>query len=137
MIYAIHEAESGRLVSTTTDPAKVAAPAVLAARGYAVAERPDSEAGGVWNAVTLQFDPPPPPEREITAYDFLRRFTTAEMAAILASPDPVVKVFHTLLQTAAASGVLVDLDGAVTMQGVGYLAANDYLSEARAAEVLA
>ena len=135
MIYAIHEIESGRLVRVTTDAAKVAAPAILAARGYAVAERPDSEAGGVWNPATLAFDPPPPAPLVLTPLQWLMRFTPAERIAIRAArvTDPVVEDIMDLLDKAQE----VHPAEPATVQGVQYLVSVGLLTPARGAEVLA
>jgi hypothetical protein len=132
MFYIYREAD-GALVSSTADGAAV--PKDLAERGLAVVELDRPEAGSRWNPATLAFDPPE--VREITAYQFLLRFTVAERAGIMASPDPVVAQFLKLLEIAAASGVLVDLDGARTVEGLAYLVDTGVLDGARADEIRA
>lgn len=63
MLYCIVQAEDGKLVSSTTDAAKVADLKILAARGYLVVERPLEEASGLWDVDRKQFAerPAPPP----------------------------------------------------------------------------
>lgn len=61
MIYAVYRAGTGTLVSVTQDATKIAPAAVLTANGLSVAERPDSEAGGIWDAFALRFNAVPPP----------------------------------------------------------------------------
>jgi hypothetical protein len=133
-IYAVYETESGRLVSTTDDPGKVAAPEVLAGRDYRVAERPDTERNGIWNPATLSFAPLPA-ETRLSKVDFLKRFTAPERIAIRGITDPMVVDFLHLLDLAE----YVDLADLETQTGVRYVAATypDALTPDRASEILA
>jgi hypothetical protein len=110
MIYALHDAASGALRSWTRSAAGVPSAQRLAELGWAVKEIADGDPSGVWNPVTLTWDAAPPPPREITAYQFVLRFDPAKVVALQASQDPTVRYFMTLLDYAAKSGVMVDLD---------------------------
>ena len=131
-IYAVYQIEDGRLVSSANDPAKVASADILAARGYGVAQRPDSEINGVWNPAALAFGPAPSPLATITTYAFVLRFTAAEYAAVKASADANVQ--H--LMFALATAQVVDLTDPVVQQGVGYLASVGLLTADRATAIL-
>jgi hypothetical protein len=139
-IFMVYQAENGAPVSSTVDPAQIAPAEILAARGYAVAERPDEEAGGIWNPAELRFDPrpaEPPPPREVTAYAFTLRLRPDEVIAIETSTDPTVIYFRKLLDIAAASGVMVDLDSARVAGGLSAAVAARCITTDRVPEILA
>lgn len=133
MIYAIYQAEDGKLVGTTTDRALLAPAYIIMMRGHAVIERPDEEAGGVWNPATLQFDPRP--AGALTPFQFKSRLTAQERIAIraAAASDPVVADFLDML--GSASEVLTG--DPQTIAGVDYMVSVGLLTAERAAEVLA
>lgn len=133
-MFYIYRLSDGVLISSTADGAAV--PGDLAERGLAVVDLDAPAPGSRWNTETLSFDPPLP-AREITAYQFLLRFSVAERAAIMASGDPVVAQFLKLLEVAAMSGVLVDLDSQRTVDGLAYLVDTGVLDAARTDEIRA
>lgn len=68
----------------------------------------------------------------ITPIDFANRFTVAEHAAVLASPDPVVKVFHDKLHLAPA----IDLESPIVIAGINYYVTAGILTQDRPAVIL-
>lgn len=136
-IFAIYQAADGALVSTTRSVAGLASEAVYQARGLAVAERPDEEAGGQWNPATLRFDPAPPEPgpRVITPLEFRARFADAESLAITAAGMVSAELRRWLDDLAAAQEVALDHER--TQAGVAALVAAGLLTEERAQEVLA
>ncbi|MBK1656834.1 hypothetical protein [Paracraurococcus ruber] len=91
-IYCVYKIATGALLSTTRDQNAVARQGTLDVLGAAVAIRPDSEAGGVWDPVLLRFVPPPPPKK-IPVVAFWQILTQDERIAFLAQAetDPRVK----------------------------------------------
>lgn len=85
--------------------------------------------------VTRMADPAPPtPPRTCSVFDLMYgRVALAERLAIRASTDPIVVDFVAALQIIPR----VELDGALTVQGVQYLESIGLLPPGRAAEILA
>lgn len=117
---AIYQVEDGRLVSGTSDPAKIASAEILAARGYAVKAFADGAQNGPWDPATLTFGTPPANPQVIPLSDFFRRFTPAELAGIQASPDTTVQ--QNLLVLKSAMFLQIDLLDARTVAMLTYLA---------------
>lgn len=72
-----------------------------------------------------------------SAFDFTRRLTIQEHAAIIASTDPLVKAFHDRLSIAAAEGRRIYANDPDTVAGFQYMASIGILTADRAAEILA
>ena len=77
--------------------------------------------------------PPVVIPRHVAPYDFIARFTDAELVAIQTSVDPLVIRGRTKLQTIIT---YVDLDAAETQMLIGYLAIIGLITQERAAEIL-
>lgn len=129
--YAVYAIESGDLISGTDDPTKVAAPSVLTARGYAVAECPDGAQSGVWNVVTHVFDPEPPIINSYPTWKWLSRFTAAELATIRASSDENVAALLFRLQFTQ----MIEPTSADIQQGLAYLQSIGLLTPDRVATI--
>jgi hypothetical protein len=78
--------------------------------------------------------PPAIIPRHVAPYDFIARFTDAELVAIQTSVDPLVIRGRTKLQTIIT---YVDLDAEETQMLIGYLAMTGLITQERAAEILA
>jgi hypothetical protein len=78
--------------------------------------------------------PSPVTLRHIAPYDFIARFTDAELVSIQTSVDPLVIRGRTKLQTIITH---VDLDAVETQMLIGYLAMTGVITQERAAEILA
>jgi hypothetical protein len=128
--YAVYQLEDGRLVSGTGDPTKVASPAVLAARGYGVADLPDGSQNGIWDPVNHVFNPAPAGTNYDT-WQWIALFTPAEIAAIRASTDQTVQSF--LYQLSFAPTVFTGMPEIVS--GLAYLVSVNLLTAARAAVI--
>lgn len=129
--YAVHDA-TGRLVSlgtVLTDPL----PANLSA--VELAGEPDPTAQQ-WDADRRAFVPRPPAPRWVDPYDFMRRFTIAEEAAIrgAARTDPVIEVL--LARLAAPTLTRVLFDDQTLLDGLAYLQSKSLLTPERALELL-
>lgn len=134
-VFAIYRVADGVLVSTTRSVAGLKDAAFYETRGLVVAERPDEENGGVWNAATLRFDPrPDDPPRIITPLEFRARFTDGERLGVTMAGMQSADMRMWLDDLAAAQEV--NLDDARTQAGVAVLVAYGLLSEERAGEVL-
>ena len=131
MWYAVHDA-SGALVSLGTvlaDPLPADLTAVV------LAGEPDLVAQQ-WDAQALDFVPRPP-ERAMDPYEWWKRFTLAEEAAIREAARTDAFVMVLLSRLAAPTLRVLHLDDAVVVQGVNYLQSNGLLTAERAAEVRA
>lgn len=111
-------------------------------QGYdAYIERPDGQVWGPgWAYDGEAFTAPAPPivaptRVELTKYQFLARIPTPKRIAIRAAAkeDPIIE--DAMMMLDMATGVFVD--DPMTLQLVGYLQLNGYLTEAEAAAVLA
>lgn len=71
-----------------------------------------------------------------TAFDFVRRFTIQEHAAIVASADPLVQAFLNRLTFAAAQNRMIHAQDLETSAGVGYLTSIGVLAAGRGAAIL-
>lgn len=69
-------------------------------------------------------------------FDFVRRLTIQEHAAVVASTDPVVMAFHDRLLITAAQQRRIYANDPEAQAGIGYLASVGILTAERAAEVL-
>ncbi len=127
MWYALYETETGRLLSsgssiTSTIP-----------DGLSVKTFPTRPTLG-WNESTLDFDVLPPVEKvTLTPLEFMQRFTVQERIAIRSASrtDHVVEDFLALINTAS----FIEGSHPLLEQGLGYMAANGYISQERAVEV--
>lgn len=101
----------------------------------------ESETAGVgWSYVDGVFSPPaeppaPPPVRELTKIDYLKRFTQEERIAIrsAAKVNPVAEDYIELLNAAT----VIHLDDPDTVKGVKTLEAAGLLAPGRAEQILA
>lgn len=131
MWYAVHD-ESGRLLSvgtTLADPLPDGLTAVV------LAGEPDL-ASQQWDEAARDFVSRPQ-ARVMDPYEWWRRFTLSEEAAIreAAKSDSFIAVL--LARLAAPTLRELHLDDDVVVQGVAYLRSNGLLTAERAAEVLA
>jgi len=94
---------------------------------------------GDFAAIVEATDPSAPAFKSWPAFDFYRKFTTAERVAIrtLAKTDPIVEDIYATLNAAIASGSNVRDDDPDTVNGLAYLESVGVLAEGRAAEILA
>lgn len=132
--HAVFDAASGELRSLGTvvaDPL----PEGLASKPF-----PFDPRAMVWRPVERDFVQPPPvaAPRRLSPVEFAKLLTVGERIALRKSSDPVIEDFQWFLERAE----YIDLDDAITQQGIGYLttlAADDpaRLTEARAARILA
>ncbi len=91
---------------------------------------------GYGQQITIASATPLPNPATISGLSFVKRFTTAERAAIVNSSDPIVKAFAFELQIAAA-GSEIDLLDTDTIAGTQYLETTATLIAAgRAAQIL-
>lgn len=133
MIY-LYENESGRLVSSTSDPAKVAAAEILAARGYtATGDLPALDATHIWDIPTLTVATiPATTDPVLPTYQFILSFSGDEMTAIRGSVDVnVQRLLYALERTQE-----IDRTSASVVQGLAYLVAVGLVSQARSDQIL-
>ena len=75
-----------------------------------------------------------PPTRYVTAQEYRARFTDAELLAMLASADPMVKLLVLKVSTAAPEGI--DVKSNAVWQGLAYLVSVLILEAHRPAEIV-
>lgn len=73
----------------------------------------------------------------LPAFDFMRKFSIGEQAAIQASADPVIGVFLARLEAAIAANARILKDDQDTIDGLAYLVGAGILTTQRVAEIWA
>jgi hypothetical protein len=128
--FAVYELSTGTLRSVGTSVADPL-PDDLTSKAFG-----ETKPEGVWNTVTLGFDPLPPVRVVVfSKLDFLQRFTVQERIEIrrAASTNPIVEDFMHLMDLSEN----INLTHVATQQGVGYLEQQGLIAAGRAAQVLA
>lgn len=88
---------------------------------------------GIWNPVTLDFDPRPS-DKKMTTLAFMELFTDAELVGILdaAKVSTLVELFVLKMKQAD----FIDLDYQPTIDGINSLSASGLITAQRALEIL-
>jgi hypothetical protein len=89
---------------------------------------------GIWNPETLDYDPYPKKQKPLTQYEFMERFTDAELVGIYTAAKQYVHLEIQLKKMEAATEIY--LDNPTTVAGVNSLASAGLITTERAAEIL-
>lgn len=136
MRYYYAQISAGRCVGVSDLSAPVESASMVPLESFDTSVIGKAYAGGVFSA-------PPAEPKAWQAFDFYRRFTTAERIAIrnLAQTDSIAADFMATLDATIASGARVVANDPDLLAGLGYLqtkpTGSPVLTAGRAAELLA